>query len=73
MVVAFYKDAAAQISINPFTKSYSQNFDGLPSSGTGTWEHGTQYFPGWFLFRTVPVTTTITAGAGTQIAGGINS
>lgn len=65
--------AQAQVSIHPYLSSYSQNFDGLPSSGTGTWEHGTQFFPGWHLFRTAPSTTTITAGTGSHNAGGLYS
>ncbi|MER2997071.1 T9SS C-terminal target domain-containing protein [Pontibacter populi] len=73
MSVAFSEDAAAQISINPFTKSYTQDFNALPASGTGTWEHGKQYFPGWYLFRTAPVTTTLTAGTGSHNAGGLYS
>lgn len=66
-------DVVAQVSLHPYLSSYSQNFNGLPSSGTGIWEHGSQYFPGWYLFRTVPATTTITAGTGTGIAGGMYS
>jgi hypothetical protein len=65
--------AKAQISLNPFISTYAQNFDALPSSGTGTWEHGTAYFPGWHLFRTAPVTTTILTGTGTSNYGGLYS
>lgn len=71
--VAFSEDAAAQISINPFTKSYTQDFNGLPSSVTGTWEHGAQYFPGWFLYRTVPATTSLLFGTGSSNYGGLYS
>ncbi|NDK56306.1 T9SS type A sorting domain-containing protein [Pontibacter fetidus] len=73
IVLLFCRDAVAQVSLNPFTKNYTQNFDGLPLSGTGTWAHGTQYFPGWSLFRTAPATSTITAGTGSNNAGGLYS
>ncbi|MBB6612090.1 T9SS type A sorting domain-containing protein [Pontibacter sp. Tf4] len=65
--------AYPQVSLHPYLSSYSQNFDGLPASGSGTWEHNTQYFPGWYLFRTVPTTTTITAGTGSSNYGGLYS
>jgi hypothetical protein len=73
VVALFCRDAEAQVSINPFTKSYTQNFDGLPSSGTGTWAHGTSYFPGWFLDRTITTTSTLLTGTGTSNAGGLYS
>ncbi|WP_162427057.1 fibronectin type III domain-containing protein [Pontibacter pudoricolor] len=73
VALVFSGDALAQISLNPFTKSYTQDFNTLPSSGTGVWEHGTSYIPGWFLFRTAPVTTTLTAGTGSHNAGGLYS
>ncbi|MBJ6118583.1 T9SS C-terminal target domain-containing protein [Pontibacter sp. BT310] len=73
LVVVLSEDAMAQISLNPFTKSYTQDFNALPSSGTGTWEHGTQYFPGWSLYRTAPVTLTLAVGTGSHNAGGLYS
>ncbi|MBC5775054.1 T9SS type A sorting domain-containing protein [Pontibacter sp. KCTC 32443] len=66
-------DASAQISINSFTTSYSQNFDALPATSTGTWVSGTQYFPGWYLNRTIPTTTTLLYGTGSSNAGGLYS
>ncbi len=65
--------ANGQISINKFTTSYTQNFDGLPASGTGTWVSGTFYFPGWLLSRTIPTTTTLLTGTGSSNAGGLYS
>jgi len=74
-LVAFFTapEADAQISINPFTTSYSQNFNSLPSSGSGTWAHGTEYFPGWYLAKTATATTTLLTGTGTNNTGGVYS
>lgn len=73
LMVAVNHYAAAQVSINPFSTSYSQNFDGLPASGTGTWVSGTAYFPGWYLNRTVTSTTSLLTGTGSSNSGGVYS
>lgn len=73
IATSFLPEVNAQISLNPFSSSYSQDFNTLPSSGTGTWASGTSYFPGWYLDRTVTSTTSILTGTGTSNAGGLYS
>ncbi|MEJ8755856.1 T9SS C-terminal target domain-containing protein [Pontibacter sp. H259] len=65
--------ATAQVSLNPFTTSYIQDFNTLPATASGTWASGTAYMPGWYLNRTVPATTTLNFGTGTSNAGGLYS
>ncbi len=59
--------------------SYSQNFDSLPATGTGTtnvWENDVT-LPGWYAEKSLPVITpaisAIVAGTGSSTGGGLYS
>ncbi|PTX18795.1 putative secreted protein (Por secretion system target) [Pontibacter mucosus] len=64
--------ATAQISMGPRINSYSQDFNGLPASGTGVWESGAYYFPGWSVYRSI-ANSLITANNGSGNTGGLLS
>ncbi|MCC9166887.1 T9SS type A sorting domain-containing protein [Pontibacter harenae] len=67
------KIASAQVSLNPHNTSYTQNFDALPAAGTGIWENGTEYIPGWFIQRTYTAGSTVLVGTGSSNTGGLYS
>ncbi|MFD2245705.1 T9SS type A sorting domain-containing protein [Pontibacter ruber] len=66
------ESTTAQVSMGRFITTYSQNFNGLPASGTGTWDDGQYYFPGWTVKRTV-ASSTITANSGGSNTSGLYS
>lgn len=51
---------------------YSQNFDGLPASGSAVWESGGNFFPGWTVARTV-AGNAIVANNGSSNIGNLYS
>ncbi|WP_377531837.1 T9SS type A sorting domain-containing protein [Pontibacter rugosus] len=52
--------------------TYSQNFDGLPVSGSDIWESGGEYLPGWSVFRS-KAANSLTANNGGSNTGGLYS
>lgn len=67
------KATFAQVSMTRAETTYSQDFDTLPASGTGTWESGSYtVIPHWTVQRTNSV-STIVASNGSNNAGGLLS
>lgn len=64
--------AIAQVSMDKSTSFYSQNFNGLPASGTGVWESGANFFPGWTVARTI-AGNAIVANTGSSNLGNLYS
>src|SRR5260221_6879437 len=64
----------AQVSLTTIGSAYTQNFDGLASSGTPVWTDNTT-LPGWYAqFVAVPANpTTYTAGTGSSGTGALYS
>src|SRR5260221_5883365 len=64
----------AQVSLTTIGSAYTQNFDGLASSGTPVWTDNTT-LPGWYAqFVAVPANpTTYTAGTGSVATGALYS
>lgn len=60
--------AFAQVSLTALDVPYTQNFDGLPASGTATWSNNST-LPGWFQARTG---TGMTIVADTGLGNGGN-
>ncbi len=65
--------ALGQIGMTRQLVEYSQDFNGLPLSGTSSWEHGSSYIPGWTVGRSVVAEKTLTAGVGNSQTGGLYS
>ena len=61
----------AQVSLTTLGTPYTQNFDGLPASGSATWTNNTT-IPGWYHART-GTGTTIVANDGLSNAGNLYS
>lgn len=63
--------AFSQVSITSLGTPYTQSFDTLPASGSGTWTNNST-IPGWFHART-GTGTTIVANNGSSNAGNLYS
>lgn len=50
--VLFSEPAAAQVSMQRDTTTYTQNFNSLPAAKDDIWENGTAYMEGWYVQRT---------------------
>lgn len=70
--VLFSEQAAAQISMQRDTTTYTQNFDSLPSAQDGVWESGTTYMNGWFVQRTKQ-NNALVVSPGNLISGNLYS
>lgn len=72
LIILLYTSAAtAQVSMGTFETTYTQNFDGLPVTGTTTWASGAQYLPGWVVYRSKG--TDLFTGTGSGNTGGLYS
>src|SRR6476620_4066226 len=65
------QEAKAQVSISQLS-SYTQNFDGLTASGTGTWTDNSTV-PGWYAANGSTASTAIIASAGASSTVGLKS
>jgi len=63
--------AAAQVALTALDTPYTQDFNGLPASGSTTWTNNAT-IPGWFHAR-VGTGTTIVADTGASNAGNLYS
>ncbi len=65
--------AEGQISFNSTEDTYTQSFNGLPSSGTFTWLDNVT-IPGWYAATSLGAgLSSVTASAGTGTGGGLYS
>ena len=72
IVLIIGQTAKGQVSIGAIGTAYSQNFDGLASSGSGTWSDGTT-LPGWYASNNGSIPGTYSANTGSTISTGLYS